>query len=954
MPNKIADYGILLKKLIFLAFFTLFPPLTWSATLFDPELEWRTLETPHFYIHFHQGEEEISLRAANIAEEIHRELVPLMEWEPSGRTHLVLTDNTDFANGTATPFPYNTIFVFIGAPFPESSINNYDDWLRMVIIHEYAHILHLDQVHRLSKGLQRLLGRLYFPNFFKPLWLIEGYSTYQETSLTTRGRGRGSYFDMILRSAALEDKLNTLDQGSGVIATWPGGLFPYLYGVMFYQYLAEEYGEEKLAEISHTYCNRIIPFYLNASFRKVLGKDLYQLWREWESGLKNKYERQLDLIQEKGITPVRRLTHRGYVIRGPRYSPDGSLIVYSDTNAREYPSLRLINDDGTGDRKLIPRNTDTTCSFSPDGKNILFSQAEIYQNFSTYSDLYRYDLDRKRLKRLTSGKRLHYPELSPDGEKILAVASGLGQTNLITVGPDGGEITYLTRTTELQYSAPRWSPKGDMIAVSIWHPGGYQDIHILNYDGSKEIRVTQDRALNLFPTWSPDGKYLLFSSDRSGVANLYAYCRESQTLWQITNLVGGAFESTVSPDGKKIVFTGYSAEGFDLYQMDFDPDEWDEVEQSPEPLLSPVKIKGGFYPSRPYRPFSTLIPRFWIPLLGIDNLGVQAGFLTFGSDVLKEHTYSVELLYGTQSHRPAYRLFYQNDQLLPTIFAEFIDLPVLFDTYRDRAGEEKEYWERRLRGSFGISFSIFEYRSTDRISLAYTWEGLSAITELPDYIISPETGTFSGPRVGWSYSSARKYGLSVSPEDGRSISVEYEFLHEAYGSDFNIRKIIADYREYLGLPFDNHILALRLTGGAAFGELLRRRAFRLGGYSGSETLLGIDDIDFYLRGYPADIFRGQRICLTSLEYRLPLWIPERGLGTLPVFFDKLHFRLFADWGNAWDVTTDLSDFKTGVGTEILVDLTLGYHLPLSGRLGWARGLDKEGISEFYFQFGSSF
>ena len=946
-----------MKKLVFLAILTLFPPVSWSATQFDPDLKWRTLETPNFYIHYHQEEEGISQRAANVAEEVHSRLVPLMGWEPSGRTHIVLVDNTDFANGLATPFPYNTIYIFIAAPLPERSINYYDDWLRMVIIHEYTHILHLDQVHRIPKGLQRLFGRLYFPNLLLPLWLIEGYATYQETSLTSGGRGQGSYFDMILRCAALEDRLNSIDQGSGAIATWPDGHFPYLYGVVFYQYLAEKYGEEKIAEVSRSYSGRIVPFLLNTNFKNVLGKDLYELWWEWEDELNSRYEQQLKMIQEKGITPARRLTHRGYGIRGPKYSPDGSFIAYSETNAREYPSLRLINEDGSGDRKLVDRNSDITCSFTPDGKEILFSQAELYRNFSTYGDLYRYDLRRDKLKRLTYGERLHYPDLSPDGKKILAVATGYGQTNLIAIDPEGGEVTYLAKTTDLQYSNPRWSPNGDKIAVSIWHPGGYQDIHILNSDGSdppQAERVTHDRARNLFPTWSPDGKYLLFSSDRSGVANLYAYCLKTQIFWQVTNLVGGVFESTVSPDGKKIIFTGYSSDGFDLYQMDFSPDEWWEVEFASESLTPPAKSEEKLYPDRPYRPFSTLIPRFWIPLFGVDNQGVQAGFITFSSDVLREHTYSVEFLYGVESQRPAYQLFYQNDQLMPSISIDFLDLPFLFGTYKDLGGEERDYWERRLRGSLGISFPIIYYRSSDRLSLSYYWEELSAVTDLPDYISRPETGTFSGPRIGWTYSSARKYGLSVSPEDGRSISVEYEFLHKAYGSDFNTEKIIAEYREYLGLPFDNHVLALRFAGGAAFGELLSRRAFRLGGESGAEALLDIDDKDFYLRGYPVGIFLGQRVCLASLEYRFPLSIIEYGLGTYPLFIDKTHLRFFTDWGNAWDEDTNLNDFKTGVGAEFLLDVTLGYHLPLSGRLGWARGLNKEGISSVYFLLGSFF
>ena len=118
-----------------------------AASLYPPSLHWRTITTEHFYIHYHQGEEALASRATVFAENAYKRLVPMMGWEPAARTNLILADHVDLSNGSATPFPSNRVEIYVTAPGgdPASPINNYDDWLNLVITHELTHILHLDQ-----------------------------------------------------------------------------------------------------------------------------------------------------------------------------------------------------------------------------------------------------------------------------------------------------------------------------------------------------------------------------------------------------------------------------------------------------------------------------------------------------------------------------------------------------------------------------------------------------------------------------------------------------------------------------------------------------------------------------------------------------------------------------------------------------------------------------------------
>ncbi len=125
--------------------------------------------------------------------------------------------------------------------------------MRTLITHEYTHILHLDMVHGCTDFLQYIFGRLYFPNLFEPIWMIEGLAVYEETEQTPGGRGRSPGSEMIIRMAVLEDRFPRLSQATVFPDFWPSGEVPYLFGEGFTRFIADKYGREKLADISRRY-----------------------------------------------------------------------------------------------------------------------------------------------------------------------------------------------------------------------------------------------------------------------------------------------------------------------------------------------------------------------------------------------------------------------------------------------------------------------------------------------------------------------------------------------------------------------------------------------------------------------------------------------------------------------------------------------------------------------------
>ncbi len=126
---------------------------------------------------------------------------------PRGMIDLVISDDVDFSNGSATPYPTNRIIVYANPPVSESALRYTNDWGQMVITHELTHIFHLDRYARhLGRSAQHVFGRaaLLFPNLYSPSWLTEGLAVYEESKLTGAGRVEGSEHRMIARAAAID------------------------------------------------------------------------------------------------------------------------------------------------------------------------------------------------------------------------------------------------------------------------------------------------------------------------------------------------------------------------------------------------------------------------------------------------------------------------------------------------------------------------------------------------------------------------------------------------------------------------------------------------------------------------------------------------------------------------------------------------------------------------------
>jgi hypothetical protein len=955
------------------ACFGLLGSWTEQALAGDPYLEWYTVKSPHFRIHYHGGLEDIAQRTASSAESVYERLMPELGWAPKEATEVIVTDDTDSANGSATTLPYNTIRLFATAPDDMSPLADYDNWINELVTHEYTHILQIDNTSGLPALGNAILGKTFAPNQAQPRWILEGLAVVMESSHTSGGRLKSTQFDMYLRADVLDHRLARLDQISNPARRWPGGNLWYLYGAEFVGWIVDTYGPDTYAAVATDYGASVIPFGINRAIQRVTGRTYEQLYVGWQAYLERKYEDQARAVVARGLREGRQITHRGYIASTPRFFPpcagDPARLAYQrddgDTTAGVY-AIETEAADVDASAELIARSGGSGVSFSDDGA-LYFDNTAPSRRYYSFNDLFRQPantrspsgLERTR-QRLTVGERANAADVSADGRWLTYVTNRAGTSTLRIAHINAqGELEDERRLVpSAQYEqayTPRFSPNGEQVAYSAWTRGGYRDIRIVDVRSGSFYELMHDRAIDQQPTWSPDGKTLYFVSDRTGIPNVFAYDRASQSLSQVTNVLIGAYMPAISNDGRNLVYVGYTWRGFDLFEMPLDrsrylaaPDAVDDREEGFEPGISHA------WPVEPFNPLPTLRPRAYSLAYGPGTFGNTLTVTTSGADAIGRHAFDATIAVPMTSNGETQASADYSYNRLPFAFRGSVFRSATPRTDY-RYGNQRPLTTEHLTGATtAISWGAPGEFDGQSVSLSYTIADFSRdlpVGTLADpyslVTITPDRGYIADLRLGYSYSNAQSTVYAVSAEKGFSIGLGLDEANAAFGSESTLTAFGGVLTAYQLLPWgQHHVLALGLSGGTSLGDYSKRGLYSTGGFVDASLYDEYNSVvrqsAFVLRGYQPGQFVGTTFNLLNAEYRFPLLYADRGLSTLPIFLRTLSGTIFFDYGGAYDKIDPARPFQMfhgSVGGELWVDAVTGYFIESNLRLGLARGLD---------------
>ncbi|MCL2182260.1 MAG: peptidase MA family metallohydrolase [Chitinispirillia bacterium] len=571
-----------------------------------------TVESAHFRIHYHRGLEHLTPRVAGKLEELYHIY--------SGTYRIVLPQKTDvvlYESEIPDAFAYtNFNFLYLGVHDYEFNLRGSSDWFDDVITHEYAHVVSIFTGLKFAPAIPEIRAGYFshpntgggggmhsLPSETMPVWFLEGIAQYESSRI---GADKwDTHRDMILRTLTLSGKM--LSWANMQVFAGKGDDYEksYNHGFSLITYIADTYGYDKIVSILRENA-KVGRLSFDGSVKAVLGISAAQLYSEWQESLSRRYREQIKTIGEQRYG--RKINEKGYDNLYPAFSPDGKKVYFVSNDEHDY-SLRDLYSYNLSDtvplNKRVKYEMPVRSDFdihAPSGKIAFVSmksrksvQDPKMGGQKTF-DLFIDELppekpkffSKNTEKQVTEKRSVFAASFSPAGDKLacavrkfdrffLAIVDTSGKDMRI-IYPRTGSASGFFKSTKLPEGSEAesfstifslaWSPSGKDIAVD-YIDGVNRKIGI--YDTLQHtfsIVNNTDEYDQRTPSFNKDGSALYFSSDETGIFNVYRYIFKSGKTERLTNVTGGAFSPAVSSDEKKLVYSGYDRDGYGIYLID--------------------------------------------------------------------------------------------------------------------------------------------------------------------------------------------------------------------------------------------------------------------------------------------------------------------------------------------------------------------------------------------------
>jgi len=955
--------------------------------------KWHYLQSKHFDVYFYPGAYDIAAFVANEAESSYVHLKTDFDYTITKRVKIILyKSHNDFQQtnvvdvympegvGGVTELYKNRVVI----PF-EGSFSQ----LRHVLHHELVHAVMNDMLY--GGSVQSLVSGKVVP---VPLWFSEGMAEYFSLRWDTRA-------DMIIRDATMSGYLPPIKYLNYYLA--------YQGGQSVFRYIAQKYGNQKIGEILHKLQGS---FRFEAAIKSALGIKLEELSEQWQKEMRKEYWPDIANRDESGDIARAITDHkktRNYLNIAPTLSPNGDKMVYlSDRDGKQSIYLMDILDTKVV-KQLIQGESSINfeelhwlspgMGWSPDGKKVTFTAKAGDQDA-----LYIYDIqknDYEQLKFDLDG--LFSAKWSPVKDEIAFIGNINGASDLFVYDLKTKKLTNLT-DDPFSDSYPAWSADGESLVfvsergahLGETMPGDFNmakhdyentDIYRISRAGKSMERLTDLPSMESDPVISNDDRYLLFSSDASGVYNIYKKDLQTDSTYAITNLLTGAFQLSLDKSNKTLAFASFAGGGWDIYtiknplereatypdstvylkyreslnnnritdepvviedsldtKVDLPRSEsyrnyvFADLRQRPSKKKKDVKLKkdrykmdDGHYKVRNYKVQFT--PDLVNGAAGYNTLWGFQGYTSLAfSDVLGNHKINIgtNLVFDLKNSYLALQYFY---------LAKRIDYGASLFHYANTYYTYQGFARYRQYGFAAIASRPFnKYSRVDfsvnfwNASIEYLEHDLSVSkvqSVIPSLQLIHDTSEWRWPNTGPSNGFRGVIGLSFSPKFS-SNSPEFITLK-------------TDLRKYFKLT-DNYSFALRTTAGASRGA--NPQQFFLGGVSNwmnrdfkngvrINSLYDVYFADFItpLRGARYYERTGDNFALMNFEFRFPL-IPYMQLGFPPIQLGNIGGLFFVDAGTAFDAKTsnEFRAIRDGRLEDVVASYGIGTRVFLLGML----------------------
>jgi len=499
--------------------------------------EWEIIRTEHFDLYFYEEERQAALMAGRMAERWYARFSRILNHEIRARQPLVLyaaqphfvqTNTTPQQIGESTGGFTEILKRRVVLPL-QNSMSETDH----VLGHELVHAFQFDVT-----GQGPNAAGVDIPGAIRlPLWFIEGMAEYLSLGPIEPNTA------MWMRDGVECDCLPTISQLNDP------RFFPYRYGQALWSFVAGTYGDEivgRILKVAGRTGSAI------GAFQAVLGITIDTLSAEWHEATLEAYE------------PIIAATD----------PPD----IYGEI---------IIGTDHDGGRQNVAP------SLSPDGSEILYlSEAGLFS-----IDLFLADANTGKTERKITNTAVdpHFEALqfiassgswAPDGERFALAGVTQGRPVITIIDVEGGDRVREYRFEDLDaITNPTWSNDGRTIAFSAMR-GGFSDLWMVDLETEERRRLTDDPFADLDPSFSPDGNRIVFVTDRFdsdlqtldfGASQLAIYDLAVNGIVSLPNLEGNSIDPSWTPDGRYVLFLSDNSGIANIHRLEVATGEIDQL-----------------------------------------------------------------------------------------------------------------------------------------------------------------------------------------------------------------------------------------------------------------------------------------------------------------------------------------------------------------------------------------
>jgi len=857
-----------------------------------PSIKWEQINTQHFQLIYPSAFEDQAQKMANTLEAIIGRVSKTLGNQPR-KISVILQNQGTTSNGFVQLAPRRSEF----SATPSQAFD-FQNWLNSLAVHELRHVVQFD----------KLTGKFNRPPFESlalaifgitlPSWFYEGDAVTIETALTPGGRGRIPEWHLALRTNTLSSKNYSYSKNYfGSVNDFTPGY--YQLGFFMNTKLRRDFG----SSINDSLLSRISrqpfrPYSFSNSVKKFTGLSTKKLHDSTISELRNLWAEQQKIIQPEEYTSLtirKNMTPENYLL--PAKTISGTTLFLNQSKAETQGIYEMLENGKK--HKILNIGSQEIPWFSYAAEKIVWDEFRFDLRFHqrSFNVINIFDMRSKSKRQLTHRSRLFAPALSPDGKIIAAVEVSIShQISLVEISAETGEeLRRYSAPENYMLQMPSFNQSGEKITIVAVAKTGKTILELDRSSGEfSELMPFQLQEI-LRPVYANDE--IIFKAHFNGIDNIYKLNPESKKIYQLTSSRFGAHNPFFDPKTEEVLFNNYSVRGYDISSInlktikDISIDSIKkQIVNYADPLITeegdtPVfeNIPQKNYTSQSYKDWKNLF--YFHSILPVQKENpffddINLGLRLQSDNKLNTLSFYTEYQYNNALRKSEYKTGFTYSKFFPIVNFSYLNRPRLINrkvliekqtVFIPVSWRENQYSvdvtvplvANRFNNSYNLQLKAGT-SYTSRYSIENNYSGLVQKLSFPmDYELVLSK-------------NSRRSARDLAPKWGQNISVGYHHF-----------------------PFEPKVNGELFTFESAFffPGLAQNHSFQASFNFQSNNGAYSSSIDIpRVSGYAFMQHESSTQNTLLLDYRLPLFYPDRELGPL-AYIKRFKGGLFADFEN---------------------------------------------------------